>query len=788
MGALSLKLKKHRIKLFFGAVFLAFLIWFANCLPDPLFSDPTCTVLEDANGNLLAGHIATDGQWRFPPINRIPRKFEYSILYFEDEYFFYHPGVNPISILRAAVQNISEQRIVSGGSTLTMQVIRLSRKGKPRTVFQKIIEIFMALKLELSMSKEEILGLYATYAPFGGNVVGLESACWRYYSRSPEKLSWGEMATLAVLPNAPSLIYPGKNHERLLAKRNRLLDKLMRDGVIDDITCELAKSEALPGKPKSMPLVTPHLLTRLFNEGHAGERIRTTIDQALQTKANNIISSYHKALSQNEVHNAALILIDIETSKVLAYVGNTDCQHAESGQDVDIMTAPRSTGSILKPFLYAAMLKDGMLLPDALVADIPTKFGGFVPKNFAKGFDGAVPASEALARSLNIPAVRMLSKYGLPRFHDVLQKLKLSTITKSADHYGLSLILGGAEATLWDLSSAYLSMARSLKNYEQNNFGYDESDQLGAYFMASDSVRTPVHKQTHLFGAGPIWLTFKAMKELNRPREERGWEDFQSAADVAWKTGTSFGHRDAWAIGMNTKYLVGIWVGNADGEGRPGLTGLNVAAPILFKMFKHLPNQKWYDTPFEDLTEIEVCKRSGYAASETCIDKVKILGPVAGDKSPVCAYHKRVHLDKAGKHRVTSKCYEVANMVDTSWFVLPPVQEWYFKSKDPFYKTLPPMATDCGESPERNMAVIYPKRNTKIFVPRNLKGEMQKTIFEIAHRRPSSTVYWHVDEEFVGSTDALHKLELAPEPGRHLLTLVDESGESLAIYFEILEK
>jgi len=227
VGTLSLNLKKHRIKLFFGVVFLAFLIWFANCLPDPLFSDPTCTVLEDANGNLLAGHIATDGQWRFPPINRIPEKFEYSILYFEDEYFFYHPGVNPISIFRAAVQNISEQRIVSGGSTLTMQVIRLSRKGKPRTVFQKIIEIFMALKLELSMSKEEILGLYATYAPFGGNVVGLESACWRYYNRSPEKLSWGEMATLAVLPNAPSLIYPGKNQERLLVKRNRLLDKLM---------------------------------------------------------------------------------------------------------------------------------------------------------------------------------------------------------------------------------------------------------------------------------------------------------------------------------------------------------------------------------------------------------------------------------------------------------------------------------------------------------------------------------------------------------------------------------
>jgi penicillin-binding protein 1C len=785
---LKVKLKKHRTKLVLAAIFLACIIWFANCVPDPLFSDPACTVLEDADGHLLAGHIAKDGQWRFPPLQHIPEKFEQSILYFEDEYFFYHPGVNPISIFRAAYQNISEQRIVSGGSTLTMQVIRLARKGKPRTVFQKTIEIFMALRMELSMTKEEILGLYATYAPFGGNVVGLEAACWRYYSRAPEKLSWGEMATLAVLPNAPSLIYPGKNQERLLAKRNRLLDKLKRAGIIDDITCELAKAETLPGRPNAMPLLTPHLLTRIFNEGNAGKRIRTTIDKTLQVRANNIVSSYHKALSQNEIHNAALILLDVETSQVLAYVGNSDCKHPASGQDVDVITAPRSTGSILKPFLYAAMLKDGMLLPDALLADVPTKFGSFSPKNFNKKFDGAVPASEALARSLNIPAVRMLRDYGSPRFLDVLKKLNMTTMTQSAEHYGLSLILGGAEASLWDLSSAYLSMARALKNYERNNFGYDESDQQGAYFMAADSTRTQVHKQTHLFGAGPIWLTFKAMKELNRPREEQGWEDFQSAADVAWKTGTSFGHRDAWAIGMNTKYLVGIWVGNADGEGRPGLTGLNVAAPILFKMFKHLPNQKWYDTPFEDLSEIEVCKRSGFAASETCITTEKILGPVAGNKSPICTYHKRVHLAKDGKYRVTSKCYEVANMVDTSWFVLPPIQEWYFKRKDPFYKTLPPMSPDCGEGPERSMDVIYPKRNTKIFVPRNLKGEIQKTIFEVAHRRPTSTVYWHVDEEFVGSTTVLHKLELAPAPGRHLLTLVDESGESLALYFEILEK
>jgi len=767
---------------------IALLTWFAFCIPNPLFTDPTCTIVEDARGNLLAGHIAKDGQWRFPESDSVPDKFRKSILYFEDQYFYYHFGINPISILRAFKQNLREMRIVSGGSTLTMQLIRLSRKGKARTFYQKTIELFQAIRAEFRYSKEELLNKYATHAPFGGNVVGLEAASWRYYGRSPDKLSWGEMTTMAVLPNAPSLIYPGKNQEKLLRKRNRLLDKLWKNEVIDSTTCELAKWEPLPGKPRAIPQVSPHLMTRLIHEGHEGRRIQTTLDITLQKSLNSLINRYHGVYSENEIHNAAAFIVEIDSKKVLAYVGNTDCPQENSGRDVDVITAPRSTGSIMKPFLYAAMLKDGLILPHSLVPDIPTKFGGYTPKNFAKEFDGAVHASEALYRSLNVPAVIMLRDYGTPKLHSLLRKLKLSTLTNSPEHYGLSLILGGAEATLWDLGNAYLNMARSLKFYEANGFAYDEYDASGAHYILSDTLAAHAKRAGHILGAGAIWNTFEALRNVKRPYQEWGWEDFESSAQVAWKTGTSWGHRDAWAIGMNSRYLVAVWVGNADGEGRPGLTGLNVAAPILFKALKQLPRGKWFDPPYEDMVKIETCSKSGYKASSHCPSKAPVFAPQEGTRTETCPFHKKIHLDQEERYQVTSACYEVSEMKSRSWFVLPPVQEWYYKRKDPFYKTIPKFAPNCGGTSTKNMDVIYPKRNSRLFVPRNLDGTMEKTIFEIAHRQPENNVYWHLDESFIGITHGTHKLESAPLPGKHVFTLVDETGESLEIRFEVLER
>jgi penicillin-binding protein 1C len=752
--------------------------WFAVCLPDPLFTTPKSTILEDKNGRLLAGRIANDGQWRFPVGDSLPDKFIQSIIHFEDEYFFRHPGINPVSFARAFKQNVKAKRVVSGGSTLSMQTIRLARKGKSRSIGEKLIEVILALRLELSYSKKEILDLYAANAPFGGNVVGLEAAAWRYYSRNINQLSWGEMTVLAVLPNQPSLVYPGKNAKRLLAKRNRLLDKLESRGVIDSITCELSKEEPLPGSPHGIPGITPHLLNRVIKEGYGGRRIRTTIEMAMQQNVNQIVEHYHDLLSQNEIHNMAVLVLNVKSGEVMAYTGNSNCPDEGSGSSVDVIISPRSTGSVLKPFLYTFMLEDGAILPNALVPDIPTRIAGYAPKNFDKTYDGAVPASEALARSLNIPAIRMLREYGTEQFYHKLKNLNLRHINKHTDHYGLSIILGGAEASLWDLSSAYLNMARTL-----NGNGLIAEGNFNANMDAK-----PYPETDEIYDPAALWWTVEAMSTLNRPWQEAGWGEFHSANKVAWKTGTSFGHRDAWAIGFTPDHLVAVWVGNADGEGRPGLTGLNVAAPVMFKVFKHFPNGDWFEEPQTHMTSVNVCSESGFLATHICPNPKTIHVPLKGNRTKSCKYHKIVHLDSAEQYQVSSDCYTVSDMKTKPWFVLPAVQEWYFKSKNPTYQSAPKFLPECESNSSENMAVIYPKNRSGIFIPRGLDGLLEKVVFEIAHRQPESKVYWHLDNQFIGSTQTEHNLELAASAGNHTVTVIDEHGEQVNWIFEALEK
>lgn len=754
-------------------------VWYAICLPTPLFKDATSTVLEDRNGKLLAARIASDGQWRFPENESLPDKFVQCITHFEDEYFFQHPGFNPVSFGRALKQNVKAGRVVSGGSTLSMQTIRLARKGQSRTVFEKLIELILATRMELSYSKSDILKMYAAHAPFGGNVVGLDAASWRYYGRNPQQLSWGEMATLAVLPNAPSLVYPGKNSDKLLRKRNRLLDKLNRKGIIDSWTCELAKEEPLPDKPFPIPQKAPHLLNRAIAEGHSGKRVQSTINANLQENMNRLVDGYHGVLSQNEIHNMAVLVLDVKTGGVLAYVGNTNCPDKSSGSSVDVITAPRSTGSVLKPFLYNFMLQDGALLPNQLVADIPTRIAGYAPKNFDQSYDGAVPASEALARSLNVPAVRMLREYGLESFYQGIRSFEFSTINRSANHYGLSIILGGAEAKLWELSTAYMNLARVLNR--------DSCLQSGSYALEREvEVNQDLHE---ILDPAAVWWTTQALSTVNRPWQESGWQEFNSSQKIAWKTGTSFGHRDAWSIGFTPDYVVGVWVGNADGEGRPGLTGLGVAAPVLFKVFKHLPKRsEWFQEPQLNMTSVEVCSKSGFLATPSCSERKVINVPEKAERAKACPYHQLVHLDKTKQHRVSSDCYPVADMRTESWFALPPVQEWYYRKKNPNYKTIPSFSSACQSDNRANMAVIYPEPKSGVFIPRNLDGTNEKVVFEIAHRNAGLNVYWHLDDAFIGTSKHEHDIAISAKPGPHKLTVVDELGETLSWNFEVLDK
>lgn len=764
-----------------SALFVLLVVWFFS-LPNPLFSPSYSTVVTDAEGRLLGARLADDGQWRFPVSDSVPYKMERCIVMFEDQYFWSHPGVNLVSILRAVKQNLSAGRVVSGGSTLSMQVIRSSRGHRRRSLTEKFVEVALALRLELTYSKSKILKLYLDNAPFGGNTVGMRSASWRYFGRPCDNLSWAEAALLAVLPNAPSLIHPGKNRQLLLEKRNRLLEKLKREGVIDDQTCELAISEPLPDKPQSLQYAAPHLVDRLrLRQSKAV--IRSTIDYSLQKRMEATVASFKSVYAQNQIQNLALLVADVRTGNVLAYCGNGDYNQADNNH-VDIITAQRSTGSTLKPFLFNAMMEDGELLPSQLLPDIPVQIAGYQPNNYERKFDGAVPAKEALARSLNIPAVLMLRDYGVPRFMDYLKKMGISSITYSPDHYGLTLVLGGAEGSLWEIAGAYASMARTLLRYTDSQT-YSATDIHPLRLENSTEEKPRLKSSPLLFHAQTVWQTVDALKELNRPG--MNWRLFSSSKLVAWKTGTSFGNKDAWAIGITPEFVVGVWVGNADGEGRPGLTGVSHAAPVLFSVFNQLPTTTWFREP-AGMEEMEICAQSGFQKGVNCPSSQVVKVSKMQRGAPSCPYHKIVHLTKDEKFRVNSSCMPVSEMVHRPWFVLPPSMEWYYKHHSLTYQDLPPFLPGCDQDENlKPMEFIYPKDKGKIFIPKNFDGKRSEAVFEVAHSDPSATLYWHLDQLYLGETTRFHQMGIDAKSGTHVVTVTDGDGNMITKSFEIVE-
>ena len=621
------------------------IIGYIFCLPRQLFHVPYSTVVTDRNEELLGARIASDGQWRFPPRKTTPEKIKQCLITFEDKHFYHHWGVNPLATGRALYQNLKNKRVVSGGSTLTMQTIRLAR-NKPRTLGEKVVEMIWATRLEFRASKEEILSMYVSHAPFGGNVVGLDAAAWRYFGHSAEDLSWAESAMLAVLPNAPAMIHLSKGRKTLLSKRNRLLKQLLEEEIIDASTYELAVSEPLPDEPHPLPQIAPHLVSRFYQERN-GLYTRSTIDRGIQSHIESLAERWSNEFNRSDIRNLAILVIDIPTNQVVAYCGNVHFDRKQGGSQVDVIQAPRSTGSILKPFLYNAMLQEGSLLPKMLLPDVPVNINGFTPQNFSMQFEGAVPASEALARSLNIPAVTMLQRYGVPKFHHLLQQMEFKTINRTASHYGLSLILGGAEATLWDVTNAYAQMGRSLssspsptvsqgkeaqilletenteqinndtkqtsRNHKSNHNKQEKREQSNSSPLSveEDSEETTSAK------TGAAWLTLSALTEVNRP-EEIDWKSIPSMQTIAWKTGTSYGFRDAWAVGVTPRYTVGVWVGNATGEGKPGLVGAQTAGPVLFDIFSYLPSSPWFERPTGVFVDAEICRQSGHLKGRFC--------------------------------------------------------------------------------------------------------------------------------------------------------------------------
>lgn len=774
--------RKLKISLFITAIIITPVL----VSPLPEFKTPGSTVVKASDGSLLGARIADDGQWRFWGFEQVPEKFEKALLTFEDRWFYFHPGINPVSISRAFVNNIKAGEIVSGGSTITMQVSRLSRGIRKRTYTGKTIEMLSALKLELFRSKRSILKLYAANAPFGGNTVGLEAASWRYTGKHSSDLTWAEAAALAILPNSPSLVYPGKNLEIMKNRRDLLLYKLYERNYFDSLTLVLALDESLPSEPGLMPVKAPHL-TDLFFKEHRGKMIITTIDAHLQERATEILNRHQKELSENFIFNSACIIISVETGEVQAYVGNSTLKNSpDHGGDVDIIRSLRSTGSILKPILYAGMQMSGDILPGTLIPDIPTRFPGFSPKNFDQSFSGAVPAGLALSQSLNIPAVKMLQKYSPGKFLELLKKTGFTTFGKPADYYGLSLILGGGETSLWELAGTYASLSRVLNRYNDVKKYYTDDYHPPVLVADHENSEEKQETQDPPLTASSIWLTYEALQKVNRPESEIGWQYFNSSRNIAWKTGTSFGFRDAWAVGTTPEYVIGVWAGNGDGEGRPGLTGISSAAPIMFELAGLIESGSWFDKPEEELAMIRVCTQSGFRAGPDCRETEEIPAGANGLRSESCPWHRIVHLNKSLTMQVTADCTSQTEIVNMPWFVLPPAMEYFYRMKHSAYKPLPPFDPGCkGITGVEVMEFIYPTQGIKIFIPRDQTGQSTRVISEVAHRNPSKKIFWHLDEKYIATTNHIHQIEIEAIAGNHVLTAVDEDGNTIRCGFSI---
>ena len=753
----------------------------------PRSDKPLSSAIYDSDSQLLGAAVAADEQWRLAP-DVVPEKIQKALITFEDRRFYIHPGIDPFALARALVWNISSGHIVSGGSTLTMQTVRLLEDNPPRTVSEKIKEAFLALLLEFRYSKREILELYAANAPFGGNVVGIEAASWRYWGRPPETLSWAEAATLAVLPNQPALVHPGADRSRLLEKRNRLLAELHRFGYIDGGLYTLSLEEPLPEKPFALPRLAPHYLERLRPEGRA----YTSIDRKLQISVTSILNRWSRQFASRGIYNAAAIVIDTRTGEILAYVGNTENDETKRhGSAVDIITSQRSSGSLLKPFLYGAMLDAGLLLPDQLVVDIPTRIGSYKPENNLPVYQGVVPAHEALSRSLNIPAVRELREFGIAPFLALLRKIGFTTFTRTADEYGLPLILGGGEITLEEVTRAYAALMNRAA----------QAEPIAPRHMQVLTFTGKSHNQAQIIrpetfpespaSIGAAWLALDALINGTRPDAESLWQSYASARKIAWKTGTSYGNRDAWAVGTTPDYTIGVWIGNASGEGRPELKSISTSAPVLFDIFSILPVTEWPQRPEWALRRVTVCAESGYLAGPDCTHTTSSWKPADAPDGNPCPYCRKVSLTPDGTYQATADDmtgkWSGMLPLTRSQFVLPPVLEYWYRRHTFDYQSLPPwIPGHTGDSAKPELAIVFPENGARVFIPTELDGTPGALIMEATHRDPDETLYWDLDGVYLGETQGYHQLSVHPAPGKHVLTVTDTMGTRATRSFEIL--
>lgn len=726
------------------------------------------TVVLASDGTLLTAYLSADDKWRFETkLSDVPGFVRKSVIAYEDRWFYFHPGINPVSILRAAATNFRRGEVVVGGSTITMQVARMM-DPQPRTMKAKMIESFRALQLEVKYSKKEILALYFNLAPYGGNIEGFAAASYFYFGKPPAVLSKSEAISLVGLPNSPTRLRPDRNFVESQKHRAFLAEELRKRGILSKKDYMSLKTDKMPEARKNLPAKAPHFSAFAASKHPELKTIESTLDSRLQTLAEKALLSHLESLSGRGITNGAVVIIENSTRAVRAMVGSADFNDVMISGQVNGALAPRSPGSAMKPFVYALAFDRGIISPRLMLEDVPVNYSGYTPVNFDEKNRGAIPAEDALKLSLNVPAVNIYSKVG-DDFFKLLKNGGITTLDKPREYYGLPLILGGGEVNLLELSNLYASLADGgmYKPYEIIN---------------RDSRVEPVR----IISEGTAYITTEILSEVRRPDLPNCWEFSVNLPKVAWKTGTSYGHRDAWSIGYNPEYTVGVWLGNFSGRGAETLVGSEVAAPLLFDIFNSVSSHaEWFKKPVS-VGRRKVCAISGMTATENCPQTVEENHLYGVSPAAPCSMHMKYALDRASGKRLSPDCIH-GNNYDEKIFELWPsrIATWRRREGYPV-DSVPAYLESCDHAAEGGEPVIVsPAHNTRFFLRADAPLERQRILLDASVPNTVDTVYWFVDGELYASGDPDEKTFYTPQPGSHKIACVDTAGRSSEVTIQV---
>lgn len=756
---------KWSVVIVLASVLLFFLLNRIFPLPDKI---EYSTIVTDNKAEVVHAFLTRDQQWRMKTeLNEISPVLKKTIVYKEDKYFYHHLGVNPVAIARAAFMNLFHLKRTSGASTITMQVARML-EPKQRTYFHKAIEMFRALQLEHKYSKDEILQLYLNLVPYGSNIQGVKSASILYFKKNPDHLSLAQVTALSIIPNRPSSLRLGFNNDLILKERNKWLNRFGEDKLFSKSQIADALSEPLDIKRGEAPKQIPQLAMKLKKTVHT-DIIHTNIAMNTQLKLETVVSDYVRGIKIYGIHNAAVVVIDNKTHNIVSYIGSADFNDATDGGQVNGADAIRQPGSALKPLMYGLCIDNGLLTPKTVLTDVPININGYQPENFDQRFNGYVTVDYALENSLNIPAVKSLNDLGTANLIAKLEACQFKQIKKDEKKLGLSMILGGCGVTLEEMTGLYSSFANGGMYIEPNYIKHE---------------KTKVYRDTVLSACANFMIT-EILSRITRPDLPVNWESSAHLPKIAWKTGTSYGKRDAWSIGYNKNFTVGVWVGNFSGHGVPELSGANIATPLLFRIFNTIDynsSNEWFAMPKECGLRL-VCSETGKLPADFCANTVMDYYIPLVSPSTTCDNRKEVMVSADEKISYCKYCVPANGYKKKLYKVVPPEMQAYFEENRMGYEKIPPHNPKCDRVFVEGAPVItFPKANTEYFLNRK-EPEPLQLCCNVTN--DVKTVYWYINNKFYKQTDAHKKEFFRPEEGNVKISCTDDKGRNSNVWVKV---